>query len=191
MAFEPLVAVYDACVLYPFHLRNLLVQCAVDRLVEARWTNEIHEEWIRNLSANNPTIPIGHLHAARDLMNAAVPTATVTGYKTTIPSIVLPDANDRHVVAAAVAASASIIVTWNVRDFPTAELRRHGLQKQTPDLFLTRLYDRIPDLTIEAVAGARRNLRRSKVSPMEFVQALRRQKLVRFTAKIESRLSEL
>ena len=44
MAFEPLVAVYDACVLYPFHLRNLLVQCAVDRLVEARWTNEIHEE---------------------------------------------------------------------------------------------------------------------------------------------------
>ena len=44
MAFEPLVAVYDACVLYPFHLRNLLVQCAVDRLVEARWTNDIHDE---------------------------------------------------------------------------------------------------------------------------------------------------
>jgi hypothetical protein len=61
MAFEPLVAVYDACVLYPFHLRNLLVQCAVDRLVEARWTNEIHEERIRNLSMNNPAIPISHL----------------------------------------------------------------------------------------------------------------------------------
>ena len=177
--------------LYPFHLRNLLVQCAVDRLVEARWTNEIHEEWIRNLSMNNPAIPISHLHAARDLMNAAVPGATVTGYEATIPSIVLPDTNDRHVVAAAVAASASIIVTWNVRDFPTAELRKHGLQKQTPDLFLTRLYDRIPDLTIGAVEGARRNLRRSKVSPGEFVQALRRQKLVRFTTKIESRLSEL
>jgi len=191
MAFEPLVTVYDACVLYPFHLRNLLVQCAVDRLVEARWTNEIHAEWIRNLSMNNPAIPISHLHAARDLMNAAVPSATVTGYKAIIPSIVLPDANDRHVVAAAVAASASIIVTWNVRDFPTAELHKNGLQKQTPDLFLSRLYDRIPDLTIEAVARARRNLRRSKVSPGEFVQALRRQKLVRFTAKITAHLSEL
>ena len=191
MAFEPLVAVYDACVLYPFHLRNLLLQCAVDRLVEARWTNEIHEEWICNLSMNNPAIPIGHLHAARDLMNTAVPGAIVTGYEATIPSIVLPDANDRHVVAAAVAWRVSIIVTWNVRDFPTAELHKNGLQKQTPDLFLTRLYDRIPDLTIEAVAGARRNLRRSKRSPGEFVQALRRQKLVRFTAKLELRLSEL
>jgi hypothetical protein len=46
MAFEPPIAVYDACVLYPFHLRNLLVQCAVDRLVDARWTDEIHDEWI-------------------------------------------------------------------------------------------------------------------------------------------------
>jgi hypothetical protein len=44
MAFEPSVAVLDACVLYLFHLRNVLVQAAVDRLVDARWTNEIHGE---------------------------------------------------------------------------------------------------------------------------------------------------
>ena len=36
MAFEPSVAVFDACILYPFHLRNIIVQAAVDRLVEAR-----------------------------------------------------------------------------------------------------------------------------------------------------------
>jgi hypothetical protein len=36
MACRPPVAVYDAGVLYPFHLRNLLVQCAADRLVDAR-----------------------------------------------------------------------------------------------------------------------------------------------------------
>ena len=139
MAFEPPIAVYDACVLYPFHLRNLLVQCAVDRLVDARWTDEIHDEWIRNLTANDPTIPPNHLRAARDLMNAAVPTATVKAYEAIIPSIVLPDADDRHVVAAAVAAGASVIVTWNVRDFPAAELRRHRLRKLTPDIFLTRM----------------------------------------------------
>ena len=50
MAFEPSVAVFDACVLYPFHLRNVVVQAAVDRLVEARWTDEIHEEWMRKLA---------------------------------------------------------------------------------------------------------------------------------------------
>jgi hypothetical protein len=46
MAFEPAVTVFDACILYPFHLRNVLIQAAVDRLVEARWTDEIHDEWI-------------------------------------------------------------------------------------------------------------------------------------------------
>jgi hypothetical protein len=28
MAFEPDVAVFDACILYPFHLRNVMVQAA-------------------------------------------------------------------------------------------------------------------------------------------------------------------
>ena len=86
MAYDPPIAVYNACVLYPFHLRNLLIQCAVDRLVEARWSDEIHDEWIRSLSANDQTIPIAHLHAARDLMNTALPTATVTGYQAILPA---------------------------------------------------------------------------------------------------------
>lgn len=50
MASNPPIAVYDACVLYPFHLRNILIQCAVDGLVEARWTDDIHDDWTRNLA---------------------------------------------------------------------------------------------------------------------------------------------
>src|SRR5258708_2478873 len=134
MAYESPVAIYDACVLYPFHLRNLLVQCAVDRLVEARWTDEIHEEWIRSLSASNPALSPRHLYAARDLMNAVLPAATVSDYEAITPDIVLPGADDRHVVAAAVAAGASVIVTWNVRDFPATELRKYRLRAQTPDI---------------------------------------------------------
>src|SRR4030088_1217397 len=41
MAFEPSIAVFRACILYPFHLRNIVVQAAVDRLVDARWTDAI------------------------------------------------------------------------------------------------------------------------------------------------------
>ena len=44
MAFEPAIVVFDACVLYPFRLRNVVVQIAVDRLIDARWTKEIHNE---------------------------------------------------------------------------------------------------------------------------------------------------
>src|SRR5450432_2846113 len=131
MAFEPSVAVFDACILYPFHLRNIIVQAAVDRLVEARWTDKIHDEWIRNLAADAPTIPPERLQATRRLMNDALPGATVSGYEDLIPTVSLPDLDDRHVVAAAIAASASIIITWNLRDFPAATLKKYGLRRQT------------------------------------------------------------
>ena len=87
MAFEPPVAVFDACILYPFHLRNIVVQAAVDRVVEARWTDEIHEEWIRNLVANAPAIPMARLENARRLMNEAVPTAMVRGHEDHIATV--------------------------------------------------------------------------------------------------------
>src|SRR5689334_22482868 len=133
MAFEPAVAIFDACVLYPFHLRNIVVQAAVDRLVEARWTDAIHEEWIGNLTAAAPEIPIGRLQITRQLMNDALPAATVTGYKKHISEVALPDPDDRHVVAAAIAAKASLLLTWNMRDFPERNLKKFGLRAMTPD----------------------------------------------------------
>ncbi len=54
----------------------------------------------------------------------------------------LPDPYDRHVIAAAVAADASIILTWNLRDFPPTELKKFGLRRETPDAFLAGLYDK-------------------------------------------------
>jgi predicted nucleic acid-binding protein len=178
------VAVYDACVLYPFQLRNLLVQCAADRLVEARWSDEIHDEWIRNLLANEPRLTRVRLESTRNLMDRVLPQARVTGYETRIPAINLPDPEDRHVVAAAAQAGASIIVTWNVRDFPVAELRKHGLRKLTPDGFLTELYDAKPDAVAASVDNARRNLNQSKVSKSAFLEALQRQGLKRFVSAV-------
>jgi hypothetical protein len=77
MAFEPSVAVYDACILYPFHLRNVMIQAAVDGLVQPRWTDEIHQEWIRNLMAGTAGIPSDRLQRTRRLMDNALPAATV------------------------------------------------------------------------------------------------------------------
>jgi hypothetical protein len=119
MAFEPSVAVLDACILYPFHLRNSLIQLAVDRLIEARWTDEIHDEWIRNLATRAPAIPIERLQDTQKLMKATLPSAAVEGYKEHVPKVFLPDPDDRHVVAA----GASIILTWNLRHFPVRERR--------------------------------------------------------------------
>jgi predicted nucleic acid-binding protein len=134
---------------------------------------------------------LSQLLAARDLMNAVLPAASVVGYEAIIPSVELPDPEDRHVVAAAIAAQASVIVTWNIRDFPSAELRKHGLTKQTPDMFLVALFDQWPDVMVEVTGRARRNLRVSQVSAEEFISALRHQRLVRFVHRIEGRVGEL
>jgi predicted nucleic acid-binding protein len=191
MAFEPPVAIFDACILYPFHLRNIVVQAAVDRLVEARWTDTIHDEWIRNLMASAVAIPIERLHATRRLMNEALPMAMVNEYKEHIPKIILPDPNDRHVVAAAIAAKASLILTWNLRHFPESELEKFSLRKMTPDAFLSTLFDKIPALVISSLANARRNLSKTRVSALDFVGILKGQRLVRLAKRVEKSVSDL
>ncbi len=191
MAYKPPVAVYDACVLYPFHLRNLLVQCAVDRLIDARWSDAIHDEWMRNLAANTPTLSLGALRRTRDLMNSVLPEANVSNYEQYIDAVKLPDPDDRHVVAVGIAARASLIVTWNVRDFPAKELATHGLRKQTPDALLMDLYANVPGVVVAATANARRNLTKSGVSAGEFVKMIDIQKLHRFAKAMATRTQDL
>jgi predicted nucleic acid-binding protein len=191
MAFEPSITVCDACVLYPFHLRNIIVQAAVDRLVDLHWTAEIHDEWIRNLIAKTPAISVERLQITRQLMEHALPTATVVDYEKHIPAVVLPDPNDRHVVAAAIAAKASLIVTWNLRDFPIATLEKHGLRRLSPDTFLADLYDKVPQLVVSSLANARRNLRRTDTSAASFIDILTHHKLARLANRVEKHLADL
>ena len=172
MASDPPVAVYDACVLYPFHLRNVLIQCAFDGLVEARWTDNIHDEWIRNLAANTHALPMERLKATRDKMKAVLPEADVSNYRHLVPDLNLPDPDDRHVLAAAIAGKASIIVTWNLKEFPARDLLPHGVTSQSPDDFLSDLHAAVPDAFISSVKSARRNLRKTTPSVEAFVDAL-------------------
>lgn len=191
MAFNPVVAVCDACILYPFHLRNVIVQAGVDRLFRARWTNEIHDEWMRNLVANVPGLSVERLAATKQLMTIALPDATVTGYEKHIETISLPDPDDRHVVAAAIEAKATHILTWNLRHYPARVLKAHGLVRQTPDAFLADLYDQVPQLLLASLANARRNLSKSRLSAEEFVDVLREQKLTQLDNRLRAHLGNL
>lgn len=110
--------VYDACVLYPAPLRDLLMRLALTDLYRARWTDMIHDEWTRNLKRQRPDLKDEDLERTRSLMNASVRDCLVTGFQPLIPAIQLPDPDDRHVVAAAIHCGASLIVTFNLKDFP-------------------------------------------------------------------------
>jgi len=182
IASKPPVAVYDACVLYPFHLRNLLIQCTFDGLVDARWTADIHAEWIRNLAANSPAVAVSRFEATRERMMAVLPNANVVNYQALIPRLWLPDPDDRHVLAAAIAGKASLIITWNLKDFPAPELKPHGIASISPDDFLGSLNSSLPGPLIASVKRARQNLRRTIPSVEEFIDALERQGLKAFSA---------
>ena len=107
-------ALFDACVLYPAPLRDFLMHLALTDLFRAKWTNEIQ---------------------VRDCL--------VFGYADLIPSLTLPDQNDRHILAAAICGGADTIVTYNLSDFPVETLGQYGIEAQHPDEFITHLIESI------------------------------------------------
>jgi len=127
---------FDACVLYGESLRDLIMRLAVMDLFRAKWTEEIHEEWMSHLLENRPDLSREQLERTRMLMNQHARDPLVTGYKDLIPSLSLPDPDDRHVLAAAIRANAATIVTYNLKDFPDSELAQYDIEAQHPDDFL-------------------------------------------------------
>jgi len=162
------VALYDACVLYPAQLRDLLVRVALSDLFKARWTDRIHDEWIGNLLRDRPDIPPERLARTRELMNASVPDCLVTGYEPFIEQLKLPDQNDCHVLAAAIHCAAGVIVTLNIKDFPEDAVSPYGMSVQHPDEFLSHLFD----LRAVAVCAAVRNMRQALTNPRKTVDEL-------------------
>ena len=71
------------------------MRLALTEVFRARWTNEIHDEWIRNVLANRPDISPGNLARCRELMDSHVPDCLITGYETLISGLNLPDPDDR------------------------------------------------------------------------------------------------
>jgi predicted nucleic acid-binding protein len=185
MASDPPVVVYDACVLYPFHLRNLLIQLAVEGLVAARWTDAIHDEWIRSL-ANTGAVSRERLLATRDLMKAILSEADIRDYKRHEGAIALPDPDDHHVLAAAIEAHASIILTWNLKHFPESETAKHNIAVRDPDSFLTALCGDDAETVAAVVDAARANLRLSEPTAEEYLQALENQGLKSFVSLIRA-----
>ena len=184
---EPkIVAVLDACVLYPPSLRDLLMRIAVAGAYKPRWTEEIHAEWIRPVLSDNPEVPPAHLDRTRRLMDQAVVNGLVSGYGARIPALSLPDENDRHVLAAAIEVRAAVIVTFNLSDFPAAALGAHGIEPLHPDTFLSALFEDDPGLFLRAVRTHRASLRNPPKTAADYVQTLRATGLKGLASRVEA-----
>ncbi|MHB8225059.1 PIN domain-containing protein [Acidithiobacillus sp.] len=162
----------DACVLYPAPLRDLLMRLTLSGLFRARWTNQIHEEWIENLLANRPDIQREKLERTKTLMNSSVLDCLVFGYDFLIEVITLPDPDDRHVVAAAIWGQADLIVTFNLKDFPSDALSQYNLEAKHPDDFLCEQFDLQGAKVIQAVAEHRAALKNPRKTQVEYLDTL-------------------
>lgn len=151
-------AFLDASVIYPASLRDLLMRLTMAGLYQARWSRDVHEEWIRALLRDRPDLSADSLHRVRAAMDRHAEDCLVTGYKSLISSLTLPDPDDRHVLAAAIVAGADVIVTCNLRDFPTESLGRYDIEAQHPDAFLRHVVDLAPVLVVDAVRAQQASL---------------------------------
>ncbi|MFE1748501.1 PIN domain-containing protein [Coleofasciculus sp. H7-2] len=183
--------VYDACVLYPAALRDLLVELALTDLFNARWTEEIHNEWMRNVLQNRPDIKLEQLTRTKNLMNISIKNCLVTRYEAMIPQLQLPDQNDRHVLAAAIQCNASLIITFNLRDFPTEALAPYSIQSQHPDDFILSLINLNRAVVCQAAERQRSRLKNPPKTLDEYLDTLLKQGLPQSTATLRELCYEI
>lgn len=181
----------DACVLYPAAQRDFFMWLAAGGVIRAHWTNEIHDEWIRNVERDYG-VARSVLERVRKLMDRATGDALISRYRQHERLFTKTDVKDRHVAAAAVAARKRskmdivTIITWNLGDFDRKELATVGVVAETPDAFLCRLLSDSPEGVIAAFAQMRNNLRNPPKTARECADTLATQGLKNFAELISA-----
>ncbi len=184
-------AIIDACVLYSAPIRDLVVRLAQAGLLQARWSDEIHEEWMRNLLKNNPRVSRERLGRTRFLMDAAIRDSLVTGHSQLVDSLTLPDPDDRHVLAAAIHSGAGLIVTFNLMDFPLESVAPHGVEARHPDELFSELLDAASDEFCAAAQLQRLALKNPPMTVEAFLSKLEEVGLPRTAARLRSTADRL
>jgi hypothetical protein len=164
--------IYDACVLYPAPLRDLLMQLALRLVGQTRFMKNGLKHYC---GAINTTEKI--LERTRDLMDASVRDAKVSGYEELCEALVLPDPDDKHVLAAAIKCGANAIVTFNLKDFPSAVLAKYGIEAIHPDEFVYSQIDLAPAVACAAIKRQRESLKNPPKAKEEFLAILQKQQL--------------
>lgn len=186
---DELTVVYDSCVLYPAPLRDLLMHLAMTDLFKAKWSNDIHEEWIRNVLKNRTDLKREQLNRTRDLMNAHVRDCLVTEYEALIEELILPDPDDRHVLAAAIHSSSRIIVTYNLRDFPIIETSKYNVKAQHPDDFIVGFLEIASGIICGAIKKLRSELKNPPIAIERHLEILAQQSLPKTVNKLREFIS--
>ncbi|MDB5658277.1 MAG: hypothetical protein JWS10_892 [Cypionkella sp.] len=171
-------AVLDACVIYPTVLREILLGVAAKGLYEALWSDRILREWTR---ATAKLGPAAQAQAETDaiLMRATFPKGQVREQPGLEARLLLPDPDDVHVLAVAIAGHADCIVTFNAQDFPRHILAEEGIERRDPDGLLWQLWSFHPEVVAEVVAQVHATAEAMHGAPIPLKSLLKRAQLPR------------
>lgn len=117
-------------------------------------------------------------------MNAHARDALITDFEDLIPSLTLPDPDDRHVLAAAIRGRVDVIVTYNLKDFPAKAMVPYGIDVQHPDEFLTHLLNLAPGTVLAALQRLRQSLKNPPVAIEDYLARLEQHALSSFAARL-------
>jgi predicted nucleic acid-binding protein len=174
-------AVLDACVLYPPVLREILL--GVADLYTPLWSDRILQEWVR------ATEKLGQMSETRveaALIAARFPRAMLRAAPHIEARLILPDPNDLHVLAVAIAGSADCIITFNARDFPRHVLAAEGVDRRDPDGFLWEMYSHYPDQVGAVIAQVHAKSEAMAGQPVSLRALLKRAQCPRLAKAVTS-----
>lgn len=184
-------ALLDANVLYSNFTRDLLLSLFAARLYEAKWTDQINDEWVRHLLKNRSDLDQAKIHRTVEKMNRIKPNPLVKNFEHLIKSIELPDANDCHVLAAAIASRSQKILTWNLKDFPARFLNEFGIEAENPDRFIAALIRENPESVVTSFRKMRERYQKPRLEIDSFFTMLERNKMKETYCELERYRSQL
>lgn len=171
--------VLDACVLYPTVLREILLGLAREGLYEPVWSERILREWVLATARIGPEARV-LAEGEAALARAGFPRALQEGRPEIEARLSLPDVNDIHVLAVAIAAHADAILTFNAQDFPRPVLAEWHIERRDPDGFLWEMHSRRPAEVAAVVEAVRAKAERLSGQPMPVRALAKRLRLHRF-----------
>lgn len=190
MASAPGVAVLDANVLFPFRMRDALLRFYEAGLFRACWSDRILDEWQTAVLRRYPGASVS-VKQQRDALLKAFPEAWIKPDDALIAQLDLPDPDDRHVLAAGIAAGAGLIITCNLKDFPAAGLSPFGIEALDADAFLTRLFGQDSHQAVLALRRMRLAYRQPAMTIESFLNGLAHSGLPELSRVVRSSYGDL
>ncbi|HEY9798831.1 MAG TPA: PIN domain-containing protein [Leptolyngbyaceae cyanobacterium] len=165
--------VLDSCVLFPMYLRDTLLRASEAGFYLAFWSQEILDGATRNLVSTG-RISLESAEKLQTRIKTAFPEALVDAPEE-LTETMTNHPSDRHVLATAVIAEANIIVTSNLKHFKDKDLAPWNIQAQSPDEFLTMLYELNPEKMVEVLQRQSQSLKKPPMNLRELLELLNRE----------------